>query len=105
MKFLFFTEFGEIADLALHLQDVEGHEVLFHVESKDHEVIADGMLEHIKDWYRYIGKGYTWVFDSCSFGDLQDWLREKGEAVFGGCAEGDKLENDRQAGQDWFAEA
>jgi phosphoribosylamine-glycine ligase len=105
MKFFFFTEFGEIADLALHLQDVEGHEVLFHVENNDYVCIADGLLEHVKEWYRYIGKGYIWVFDSCSFGDLQDWLRERGEFVFGGCSEGDRLENDRQAGQDWFSEA
>lgn len=105
MKFLVFSEFGEIADLAIHLQDVEKHQVAFYVEDKGYRAIADGILTHITDWYRYIGKSYVWVFDSCSFGDLQDWLREKGEAVFGGCAEGDKLENDRQAGQDWFAEA
>src|SRR5277367_5026010 len=105
MKFLLFSEFGEIADLGMHLQDVEGHEVLFHVADEESRKIADGILEHISDWYRYMGKGYVWIFDSCSFGDMQDWLREKGEAVFGGCAEGDRLENDRQAGQDWFKEA
>jgi len=105
LKFIFYTEFGEIADLAIHLQDVEGHEVVFHVANKDYDKIADGILIHVDDWYRYMGKGYVWVFDSCSFGDLQEWLREKGESVFGGCTEGDRLENDRQAGQDWFAEA
>ena len=105
MKFIFYTEFGEIADLAIHLQDVEGHEVVFHVADKDYRVIADGILTHVDDWYRYMGKGYVWVFDSCSFGDLQEWLREKGESVFGGCSEGDRLENDRQAGQEWFKEA
>jgi hypothetical protein len=104
MKFLVFSEFGEIADLAMCLQD-EGHEVVFHVESKEYRVIAEGMLNHIADWYRYIGKGWVWVFDSCSFGDLQEWLRDQGEAVFGGCSEGDRLENDRQAGQAWFKEA
>lgn len=104
MRFLLYSEFGEIADLGMCLQR-EGHEVLFHVEDKEYRVIAQGILKHIEDWYRYIGKGYVWVFDSCSFGDLQDWLRERGEFVFGGCAEGDKLENDRQMGQDWFAEA
>lgn len=105
MKFFFFTEFGEIADLAIYLQDVEGHEVAFHVANKDYDKIADGILTHGDDWYRYMGKEYVWVFDSCSFGDLQEWLREKGESVFGGCTEGDRLENDRQAGQEWFAEA
>lgn len=105
MRFILFSEFGEIADLGIYLQDVEKHEVVFHIENKESRKIADGILIHVEDWYRYMGKGYVWVFDSCSFGDLQDWMREKGEAVFGGCAEGDKLENDRQAGQDWFAEA
>lgn len=105
MKFLLFSEFGEIADLGIHLQQVEGHEVLFHIEDKESRKIAEGILEHIRNWYRCIGKGYIWCFDTCSYGDLQDWLREQGEAVFGGCAEGDALENDRQAGQDWFAEA
>lgn len=105
MKFLVFSEFGEIADLAIYLQDVENHEVIFHVDDKASRKIADGILTHIADWYSYMGKGFVWVFDSCSFGDLQDWMREKGEFVFGGCAEGDELENDRQAGQDWFSES
>ena len=52
MKFIFFTEFGEIADLAIHLQDVEGHEVVFHVANKDYDKIADGILTHVNDWYR-----------------------------------------------------
>jgi phosphoribosylamine-glycine ligase len=105
MKFLLFSQFGEIADLGLYLQNVEQHEVLFYIEDKDNRGIADGMLEHITDWYRYIGRGWTWCFDSCCYGDLQDWLRDKGEAVFGGCAEGDELENDRQLGQQWFEDA
>lgn len=105
MKFIVFSQFGEIADLAIHLEKVEGHEVLFYVPEKDCHKIADGILTHISEWYRYIGQGYVWVFDSCSYGDLQDWLREQGEAVFGGCKAGDELENDRQAGQDWFTEA
>lgn len=104
MKFLIYSEFGEIADLGIYLQEVEKHKVLIHIANHDYEKIADGILEHITDWYRYMGKGYVWVFDSCSFGDFEDWLREKGEAVIGGCAKGDELENDRQLGQQWFKE-
>lgn len=105
MKFLIYTEYGEIADLGIYLQEVEKHEVLIFIKDAGSCKIAEGILEHIDDWYRYIGKGYIWVFDSCSFGDLQDWLREKGEPVIGGCKKGDDLENDRQLGQKWFAEA
>ena len=105
MKFLLYSEFGEIADLGIHLQDVEGHEVEIYISDKGSRSIAEGILKQVTDWYRHIGTGCIWVFDSCAFGDLQDWLREQGEAVFGGCKEGDHLENDRQAGQDWFKES
>jgi phosphoribosylamine-glycine ligase len=105
VKFLIYSEFGEIADLGIYLQEVEKHDVLLYIRDQNSKVIAEGILERIEDWYRYIGKGYIWVFDSCSFGDLQDWLREKGEPVIGGCKKGDELENDRQLGQQWFKEA
>ncbi len=49
-----------------------------------------------------MGAGYIWVFDGCTYGGLQDWLRGEGEVVFGGSAKGDKLENDRQLGQALF---
>jgi len=105
MKFLIFTEHGEIADLAAYLLHVEGHDVLLHIENDTCKQIAEGIVPHLKEWWRAIGEGYVWVFDSCCFGNLQDWLREQGEAVVGGCEAADELENDRQLGQDWFKEA
>ena len=105
MKFLFYTEFGEILDLATYLGIVCKHEVLFYVKEKGYKTIGEGIVEHIDEPMFYLGKDYVWVFDSCSFGELQDWLREQGEAVFGGCKAGDELENDRQFGQAWFKEA
>jgi phosphoribosylamine-glycine ligase len=105
MKFIVFSEFGEILDLASYLSHVEGHEVLFHVHDKHSETIGRGVVPHLKNWFNEIGKGYTWIFDSCSFGALQDWLRSRGEAVFGGCERGDELENSRQLNQVWFKEA
>jgi phosphoribosylamine--glycine ligase len=105
MKFLIYTEFGEISDLGIYLQEVEKHEVVLHIHDSGSRKIAEGILEHVTDWHRYMGKGYIWVFDSCSFGDLQDWLREKGESVIGGCKKGDELENDRQLGQKWFKDS
>jgi len=105
MKFLFFTEHGEISDLASYLLHVESHDVVMFIETHEQRRIAEGIVPHIKDWYRYIGKGWIWVFDGCAHGDLQDWLREMGEDVVGGTAETDELENNRQLGQDWFKKA
>jgi phosphoribosylamine-glycine ligase len=105
MKFIVFSEHGEIADLASYLLHVEEQEVLLHIQNDNCKQIAEGIVPHLKEWWRVIGKDYVWVFDTCSFGDLQDYLREIGESVVGGCKFADELENDRQAGQDWFAEA
>lgn len=101
LKFLIHSEFGEINDVAFALKR-EGHKVLVHIVDKDYRKLYDGMLDKIEEWYRVMGKGWVFVFDGCSHGDLQDWLREKGELVFGGSAKGDELENDRQKGQEWF---
>lgn len=105
MKFLFFSEHGEISDLASYLLHVEGHDVVIHIPSHEQKRIAEGIVPHVEDWYRFIGTGHIWVFDGCTHGDLQDWLREMGEYVVGGSAMGDELENDRQAGQKWFKQA
>lgn len=104
MKFLIFSQYGEIADLASYLLAVEDHEVLLHIESHDYDKIASGIVPHLKEWWRAIGRGFIWVFDSCNYGDLQDWLREQGEAVVGGSKRSAELENDRQLGQRWFRE-
>lgn len=105
MKFIFFTEFAEILDTALYMQNVEKQEVLVHIADHTYKKLGDGMIDKIDDWWNYTGKGYIWIFDSCEFGDLQDWLRSKGEKVVGGSKNGDKLENDRQLGQKWFKAA
>jgi phosphoribosylamine-glycine ligase len=104
MKFIFFSEFGETLDLASYLTHVEHHEVLFHVHGKDCANVGKGIVNVVEDWYRYMGDDYTWIFDSCAFGKMQDWLRSKGEAVCGGCEGGDFLENNRQENQRWFNE-
>jgi phosphoribosylamine--glycine ligase len=105
MKYLIFTEFGELLDLAIHLQDVEKQDVTIHIPTHDYQKIGDGIVKKEKDWFNCLGQGYTWVFDGCSHGRLQEWLRERGEVVFGGSEMGDKLENDRQLSQAWFKKA
>lgn len=101
LKFFFYSEYGEICDLALAVQN-QGCEVLAHISSHKEKRIYDGILTKEEEWYRCIGENYIWVFDGCANGDMQDWLREKGELVVGGSKEGDKLENERQLNQYWF---
>jgi phosphoribosylamine-glycine ligase len=105
MKILIFSEFGELLDLAMHLKEIEKHEVLMHIPESEYKKIGDGIIEKTDKWWELMGQNYLWVFDGCNFGNLQDWLREKGELVFGGSEDGDKLENDRQLGQKLFKAA
>ena len=50
-KFLVFSEHGEIASLAVYLQDVRHQEVKLFIPNTDCEKIAEGMVEHIKEWW------------------------------------------------------
>lgn len=102
-KFYVKSEYGEILDLAIQLQD-EGSEVVFST-NHDHCKIGDGILKHDCKWWNYLGKDYIFLVDGCEDGNFQDWLRSKGEFVFGGCEMGDKLENDRQLGNSLFKSA
>ena len=104
-KFLVFSEHGEIASLAVYLQDVRHQEVKLFIPNTDCEKIAEGMVEHVKEWWRCVGENYIWIFDGNNYGDLQDWLRSRNELVVGGTKKADELENSRQAGQQWFKKA
>lgn len=101
-KFYIISTYGELLDLALYLKNVEGHEVCFQIMDSEYKKIGDGLVDKKDNWYEYVGQGYIWVVDGCERGKMQDWLRSKGEAVFGGCEAGDELENQRQKNQKWF---
>jgi phosphoribosylamine-glycine ligase len=105
MKFIFFSEFGETLDLAAYMTNVCKAEVVFYIHDVHSRNVGKGIVHQVENWFQFLGQDFTWIFDSCAFGALQDWLRSKDEAVFGGCEAGDHLENDRQANQAWFREA
>ena len=104
MDFIFYSEFGETLDLASYLANVQQHNVVMYIQDKASRSIGKGIVAHTEEWFDFLGKSFVWVFDSCSFGRLQDWLRSRGELVFGGCEAGDELENNRQLNQEWFKE-
>src|SRR5689334_20656118 len=93
-------------DVALHLQDVEGHEVVMWIPDHDHSKIGDGLVRKDEHWWEYLGGEWTFLVDGCERGRMQDYLRvECGVAVFGGSELGDQFENDRQTGQAIFKSA
>jgi phosphoribosylamine-glycine ligase len=104
--FIIWSKFGELLDVAIQLKQ-EKCEVFFYVSEKDYAEIGEGIVPKLKDWewLDCLGKGYIWCIDGCDDGHFQDWLRAKGEFVFGGSKQGDRLENERQLGQDWFKKA
>jgi phosphoribosylamine-glycine ligase len=104
-RFFIISTYGEMLDVALHLQDVEQHEVRMWIPDRKCKRIGDGLIEKDEKWYRYLDGSWTFLIDGCERGDLQDWLRSRGVAVFGGSKRGDELENDRQAGQAIFKKA
>ncbi len=101
-KFIIYTAFGEVLDVAMHLKFVEGHEVLMYVSNPDYRKIGDGIIDKVTSWFDKLGEGYIWLVDGCEDGRFQDWLREQGEFVFGSSQEGGELEDNRQKGQALF---
>lgn len=113
MKFFIVSTYGEMLDVALHLQDVEKHEVVMWIPDHDHQKIGEGLIPKAEDWWNYLDGSWTFLVDGCERGAMQDWLRGTTSkwahnsdsphvACFGGSEQGDVLENDRQAGQAIF---
>lgn len=101
-KVLFIS--GELiaGDLAYRLKK-EGCDVRLYIEDKSRKDCFDGMVNKTDNWkkeLRWVGKDGLIVFDDVGYGKIQDDLRKQGYNVFGGCAEGDRLEQDRQHGQE-----
>ncbi|MCE9584692.1 MAG: phosphoribosylamine--glycine ligase [Planctomycetes bacterium] len=98
-KFLFVSHDALAVDLAWKVLR-EGHEVLFSVGAKSEKDIGDGLLEKCDDWESKAEWADVIVFDDvgCA-GDAEKW-RKRGKAVIGGSAYSDRLELDRDFGQD-----
>lgn len=98
-KILFVSNQGFIGDLAWQVKK-EGNEVKYAIHSKVDKDVCDGFVEKIEDWQA----GKEWadviVFDDVGFGEAADKLRREGKLVIGGSAYTDKLEDDRDFGQE-----
>ncbi len=110
MRILGIGDWNDLGDLYLQLQR-EGHEVRVFIEDPDAYDILSGMLtrvdnwRHELEWIRDAGTDGVVVFETAHHGQIQDELRAAGYQVIGGCAYGDRLENNRGFAQEELREA
>jgi len=97
-KFLFYSYEGLIGDIAWQVRK-EGHEVKIFIEKESERDVYDGFLEKISDWKSFADWADVIIFDDIGFGEIADSLRASGKAVVGGSKYTDRLEEDREFGQ------
>jgi len=98
-RFLFISKFGLIQDLAWEVKK-EGNEVRYHIMMKSERDVADGFVEKVDRWEDSKDWADVIVFDDCEFGALADRLRAEGRCVIAGTPYTDRLEMDRDFGQE-----
>jgi len=98
-KFLFVSFESLSGDLAWQVKK-EGNEVKIFIESESDKDVYDGFLEKVNKWEEFVDWADVVVFDDVGFGKIADSLRNKGKLVVGGSEYTDKLEEDRQFGQE-----
>lgn len=103
-KFLFVSDVGLIGDLAYAVKN-EGSQVRYYIASKTDKAISDGFVEKTDDWESLKDWADIIVFDDIGFGAVAERLRKEGKAVVGGTVASDRLEVDRDFGQEQLKKA
>src|ERR1700733_12245457 len=108
MRFLGIGKDGSLADMYLALSQA-GHDVKAYIETPQWRGILGGMIQRTEDWRRELdwvrqGDGII-LFEAADWGELQDSLRRDGFNVIGGSAAGDRMESDRDFGQQCMRDA
>lgn len=98
MKFLFVSPEALSLDLAYTILQ-EGNEVKFCVQSPTEKDVGDGFVEKVDAWEPHVDWADVIVFDDIGFGKIADKLRAEGKKVVGGSSYTDRLENEREFGQ------
>ena len=97
-KFLFVSFQSLSGDLAWQIMK-EGNEVKAFIKAEEDKDVYDGILEKVSKWEEHVDWADVVVFDDVGFGDAADALRKKGKLVVGGSVYTDRLESDREFGQ------
>ncbi len=104
MKFLFVTREALSVDLAWQLTK-EGHEVNFFVQNQSEKDVGDGFVTKVDQWETQKDWADVIIFDDLGFATTIEKLRAEGKAVVGGTAYTDRLEDDREFGQEELRKA
>ncbi len=97
-NFLFVSHESLSGDLAWQIQK-EGHKVKCFIKSQKDIDVYDGILQKVDDWKKETDWADVIIFDDTGFGNIADKLRKEGKLVVGGSEYTDKLEQDREFGQ------
>lgn len=98
-KFLFVGWEALSGDVAWRLAQ-EGHEVKFYVKDEGNQDVGDGFFEKVPRWEEHKDWADIIFFEDVGFGKIADSLRRAGKYVIGGSEYTDKLEEDREFGQE-----
>lgn len=101
MKILYISKDLISGDLPVRLKK-EGCDVKLFIEKKESKKNLDNLIKKIDDWEKeldWVGKDGLIIFDDVGYGKIQDKLRSEGHIVFGGSELGEKLECNREFGQ------
>ncbi len=99
LKFLFVSWESLSGDLAWRLAQ-EGQEVKCYIKDEDDLDVYEGFFEKVQKWEDHVDWADIIVFDDVGFGSTADALRKDGKWVIGGSAYTDRLEEDREFGQE-----
>ena len=91
-------------DLAYKLT-LEENEVRFYIQSQTEKDVGDGFVQKVSSWEDHVDWADVIVFDDIGFGKIADKLRSEGKSVIGGSTYTDKLENEREFGQQEMAKS
>lgn len=99
LKFLFVSWESLSGDIAWRLKQ-EGHDVKAYIKKPDDNDVYDGFFEKISAWEDWRDWADVIIFDDSGFGKAADALRRAGKRVIGGSEYTDRLEEDREFGQE-----
>ncbi|MBT30056.1 MAG: phosphoribosylamine--glycine ligase [Thalassobius sp.] len=99
MNFLFISKWGEILDLVYAVQQ-EGNKVKMFIEYPPAREIGYGFVPKIRKWENQVDWADIIIFDYVGYSKVATELKQQGKLVIGGTEYTDRLELDRNFGQE-----